>query len=601
MKVLLLVRCIVVAALLVPATAAFAFRSSTPARPLQVGATGVATVTPGVPVPAGAPCVVSLFQNLQVYENSPASYAYAPPSGCLGPWAKVVLQVGVTESTNGSYEDATNAFIRLGNIPLFEGGMAMARQRTPATWQVERDVTDLASLLVHAHNGQTGLVPEQTYWTTEAGVQASLSARLLFYPASSRKPAPATPDGVYPVAQDSMITLPHNIVRAYLDVYNARPWWFTCASDQEVYNSTFPFISALAPGSTPRLGIFAPAQGCAGGSFEEILVSVDSTPAGIAPVFPVLSADLNGYFPRTINAPVQPPQMLNHIPYRVDLTPFAPYLNRAGKHRLELSLPANAYLLVYLDKGASVVDGFVTVNTLAGERTLPIVNDTIHKEGDSGTVRATTSLDHDFRIEGYMMTSRGRVDTSVHQKSHFLNTQVFFFDGLEFPDYRHYQQHLWLTSQTKQHSRRTRAGVVLQDNVLTASYPLQFFYDMDGYVFLSDDPEALPSKGSISVEQHRNLDASYLKNGFGTYASHVRDSFVSSHTRDLRTNQDRHWNSQAEYRFGDSQASCYQSALTALDGAVATEAHGAGCPNGQNQLRWHDHPDGSPDSLGWAH
>jgi hypothetical protein len=34
---------------------------------------------------------------------------------------------------------------------------------------------------------------------------------------------------------------------------------------------------------------------------------------------------------------------------------------------------------------------------------------------------------------------------------------------------------------------------------------------------------------------------------------------------------------------------------------VATEAHGAGCPNGQNQLRWHDHPDGSPDSLGWAH
>ncbi|MCX7513049.1 hypothetical protein [Frateuria sp. STR12] len=597
-----LARRIVAASLLVPALAAFASQGSrTPAQPLQIGTTGVATVTPGLPVPAGAPCVVNLFQNLGVAEMSPSSYVYAPPSGCLGPWSKVILQVGVTESPDGSYEDATNAYIRLGNIPLFEGGLAMARQPTPASWQVERDVTDLAPLLIRAHKGQAGLVPEQTYWYNEMSVDATLSARLLFYPASSRTPASKTPDSVYPVTRNSLITLPHNIVRAYLDVYNARPWWFTCASDQEAYNSELPFFSSLAPGGAQQLGIFAPGQGCAGSSFEEILVRVDGVAAGIAPVFPALSADLNNYFPRTLNAPVQPPQMLNHVPYRVDLTPFAPYLNRTGKHRIELSLPANAYLLVYLDKGSTMVNGFVTVNTLNGERTLPLINDTVRKNGDSGTVRASTRLDHDFDIEGYMMTSRGRVDTSVHQISHFLNTQVFYFDGLQFPEYRHYQEHLWLASQTQQHSRRTRAGVVLQDDVVTASYPLQWFYDMDGYVFVSDEPEAVPSKGSISVEQHRNLDASYLKGGFGTYTSRVRDNFVSSHTRDLRVNQDRSWKSQAAYRFGDSQGSCYQSALTALNGAVSTEAQGVGCTDGQNRLRWHDHPDGSPDSLGWVH
>lgn len=600
MKFLLLARRIIAASLLVPAIAASQENPSA-AQPLQVGSTGVATVTPGVPVPTGAPCVVNLFQNQDVAEYNPISYAYAPPSGCSGPWAKVVLQVSVTESTNGSYDDATNAYIRLGNIPLFEGGMAMARQPTPATWQVERDVTDLVPLLRHAHNGQTGLVSEQAYWDNMTTVEAALSARLLFYPASSRTPAPATPDGVYPVAQNALITLPHNIVRAYLDVYNARPWWFTCASDQEAYNSGLPFFSSLAPGGAQKLGIFPPGQGCAGSSFEEILVRVDGAPAGIAPVFPVLSADLNYYFPRTINAPLQPPQMLNHVPYRVDLTPFAADLNRTGQHRLELSVPANAYLLVYLDKGASVVNGFVTVNTLNAERTLPLINDTVKKDGDTGTVRASTGLDHDFDIEGYIMTSRGRVDTSVHQTSHFLNTQVFYFDGLQYPNYRHYQEHLWLASQTQQHSRRTRAGVVLQDDVFTASYPLQLFYDMDGYTFDGDGPEVAPSKGSISVEQHRNLDASYLKGGFGTYTSRVRDSFVSSHTRNLLTNQDSNWKSQAQYRFGDSQGSCYQSALTALNGAVATEAQGVGCTNGQNHLRWHDHPDGSPDSLGWAH
>jgi len=212
----------------------------------------------------------------------------------------------------------------------------------------------------------------------------------------------------------------------------------------------------------------------------------------------------------------------------------------------------------------------------------------------------TTNLDRDFRIEGFVMTSHGRVDSSVHQTSHFSNTQQFYVDGLVLPDFRHYRQHLLIDSSTQQHSRRTRGSLVLDDNVLTASYPLDLLYDMDGYIYDGDVPEAAPAKGSATVEQHRNLDASYQRRGFGTYTSRVRESFNASRTHDILARQDSNWQGQAQYRFTDSQGSCYQSAMTALDGLVATQARGVGC-GGHNHLRWFAHPDGSPDSLGWTH
>lgn len=126
-------------------------------------------------------------------------------------------------------------------------------------------------------------------------------------------------------------------------------------------------------------------------------------------------------------------------------------------------------------------------------------------------------------------------------------------------------------------------------------------WNADGHVVDNDAPETIPTNESASVEQHWNLDTSHLRNGFAPYTSRVRESFISSRTRDLQTQQDSNWQSQAQYRFNDSPGSCYQSALTTLDGAVATEDRGVGCPNGQNHVRWRAHPDGSPDSLGWTH
>jgi hypothetical protein len=607
-----------VSAALLFASASSAFATQgTSVEPSQVGSTGLATTTPHVPAAAGTPCVVNLFQNVVVMEqnqNTPLQgtpYTYAPPAGCRGPWAKVILKVTVDEEEGGYFSDATKAYVRLGGIPIFEGSLSNLPTQMPtlppnADWTAERDVTDLASLFVWAHTGQVGLLPEQAIWQDNMTVeQASLSAQLLFYPASAATPAQSTADAVYRVVpEDDSVTLPHNIVRAYLDIYNAQPWWFTCIPTQED-KSGLPFFSPLAPGGADKAGIGPPGQGCDGGSFAEIGVSIDGTPAGVAPVAPLLSSNLNYFASLTFNAPIQPPQLLNYMPYRVDLTPFAAILNEAGAHTIALSRPANAYLLVYQDAGSTHVSGAVTLNTLAGSPGSPMVTDTIQTSGDTAAGTVTTGLDRNFTIQGFVNTSRGRVDSSVQQTSHFQNTQTFYLkglDGLKIPESRRYQQNLSLTSTTSQHSHRTRAGLVLNDEVRTASYPLDLDYAMDGYtVDNGDGVETLPSDWSASVEQHRDLDAAYQKGGFGFYTSQVRDGFVSSRSRDLTTDQDSNWQAQAEYRFGDNQGSCYQSALTALDGAVASEVTGSGCSGGHNHVRWFAHPDGSPDSLGWAH
>jgi hypothetical protein len=163
-------------------------------------------------------------------------------------------------------------------------------------------------------------------------------------------------------------------------------------------------------------------------------------------------------------------------------------------------------------------------------------------------------------------------------------------------------QYVSLASKTRQHSRRTSAGAVLNDDLRTASYPLDLHFDMDGNtVDYGDGVETIPSNGSASIEQHRNINATYQQAGVVLYKSHVRESFTGSRTHDLTTNEDSDWQSQDDYRFHDSQGSFFHRMLTAVDGAVSADVKGVDCHGGHNHVRWFAHPDGSPDSLGWIH
>lgn len=598
----------VAAWLLAPVSFALVFQAAQAQS--QIGATGPVSTAPStVPVPAGKPCEVDLLTiaNGSLFEEYPtgstegdANFTYAPPANCPGPWAKVVLKVSVQEQISGI--DSTRASIRLGDVQIYAGTMSNLPPPGPADfpfWEVERDVTDFSSLFTTAQNGVASLVSDQGYWQNYQGINTiSMWAELLFYPASSTNPAQKTPDAVVGLPSGTnTVTLPHNIVRAYLDIYNQEPWWFTCVPDQEFNQKKRPFGSDLAIGGAYKSDA-VPDEGCGGGSFAEIGVSIDGAPAGVAPVFPLLSPIDNFAFLNALNAPIQPPQLLNYAPYRVDLTPFAAVLNQPGQHTVALSRSDAANLLVYEDKGSKQVGGAVLLNTLASSNGSPTVTDTIQSSGDSLSGQVTTSLDRGFVITGYVNTSKGRVDASVEQTSHFQNTQDFYLNGLTFPNYREYRQHVQLASQTLQHSQRIRAGVVLNDDLVTASYPLDLRYDMTGHVL---DHAAYPLQGTISATQQRNLDAIHLKQNAALYASQVRDNFVSTNTYNTVTGKNSNWQSQADYHFTDNLGSCYQSALTALNGIVATETSGVGCPNGHNAVLWFAHPDGSPDSLGWAH
>lgn len=611
MKLLSLQSRTIAALVMAPVSFAFVFQTAL-AQSSQLGATGPVSTAPSVSVPAGTPCEVDLLNvaNGGILEEYPAgstygdaNFTYAPPANCPGPWAKVVLKVTVQEPF--SYRDTTQASIRLGDVQIYAGTMSNLPAPAAAAfpvWEVERDVTDFSSLFTTAQNGVASLVSDQSYWQNLQDNTINMWAQLLFYPASSASPAQKTPDAVVGLLTGTnTVALPHNIVRAYVDIYNQEPWWFTCVPDQEFNQKSRPFWSGLAIGAGDKIGDGVPGEGCGGGSFAEIGVNIDGTPAGIAPVFPLLSSTYNFTFFNALNAPTQPSQLLNYVPYRVDLTPFAAVLNQPGQHTIALSRQDAANLLIYEDKGSNQVSGAVLLNTLASSGDSPTVTDSIHPGGDSLSGQITTKLDRGFIIEGYVNTSKGRVDASVEQASHFQNTQDFYLDGLTFPNYREYRQHVQLASQTLQHSQRIRAGLVLSDDLVTTSYPLDLLYDMTGYVLYADINEAYPLQGTVSATQHRNLDAVHLKHDAAPYASQVRDNFVSTNTYNTVTGKNSNWQSQADYHFYDTQGSCYQSALTALNGVVATEANGADCPNGQNAVLWFAHPDGSPDSLGWAH
>ena len=117
-----------------------------------------------------------------------------------------------------------------------------------------------------------------------------------------------------------------SFVRAYLDVENVFPSrdliWYTCWTDDSTHVLLGDF---LAPGTNQKNALNPPDEGCGGGSFREVKVRVDGTPAGIAPGFPLVIADLNWSEDLFNNAdlPIPTLEMLNAKPYRIDLSPFA--------------------------------------------------------------------------------------------------------------------------------------------------------------------------------------------------------------------------------------------------------------------------------------
>jgi hypothetical protein len=411
----------------------------------KIGTQFEATADPLVQRPHEQPCVVPLFANYQFahFSDSSQTFQFTPPANCSGPWEKVVLEIDFSE--NGGVQFDRTASMYVANANIYFGTTPEPLATPTNTWHVERDVTDYTALFGIPQQGTIVLANCTTDcpapFNTLNGV-FTVNAALEFYPAQRGHDGDddrgrdrhehRTPDQVLPLVQSNgsggvnlpatlssptdqlstTFTLPTNTVEAYLDVVSQSQ------STDEQWYACFP----------NDLSNINDVYGCGNTDFRETEVSIDGTPAGIAPVSPWV---YTGFLPDQW-VPTPGAQTIDFVPYRVNLTPFAGLLSDGKPHTVAISVfnddsyfSATASLLLFLDSGSTKITGKVTKNTL----TIPSPVITENLQGTS-TITGTINVasDRNFTITGYVNTSRGKVKTSVSQHQKFSGTQTIDFD-----------------------------------------------------------------------------------------------------------------------------------------------------------------------------
>jgi len=444
-----------------------------------VGSQNTVTADPPVSHPHAKPCVVQLYSGVQFADFTPKTYQFAPPSGCAGPWEKVVFTADFSVSAGVQYDRTAQVF--LGHVNIYYGTTAEPGSTLAPAWHVERDLTDYSALFNTAQTGEVDLGNLVNSMYT--GVITS-SAALEFYPAQKgRDDAPQTADAVYPLPNAAggaatlsqttdqlaeTFTLPANVERAYLDVITQSQsndeFWYTCVPND----------------------VAGELQSCGNTGFREAEISVDGQPAGVAPVYPWI---YTGGIDPFLWAPLPGVQTLNFVPYRIDLTPFAGLLSNGQPHTVAVSVfnsdnyfLATATLLVFEDHGAARVTGAVTANTI-GSGPAPNVAENLQTDssGDiTGSVTVTST--REFHVAGYVKTSHGRVDTDVHQNVNFSNAQGFIINATSYIQD--------ITQKTTVDSRTiTRSGDQIFATLQAYQYPLTL-----------DISEVFASDGSLNLQ-----------------------------------------------------------------------------------------------------
>ena len=432
------------------------------AGPLVVGSGNEAVIEPLVPHPNEAPCVVPLVSGAK-FGAETVSYSYTPPAACPGPWAAVVLDISLSVA-HGRQFDRTG-LLQLGGVPIWFGTTAEPRATLAPSWSFQKSLTDYTALFGTAQSG-TMQIPNYQSSTYPSTITASAS--LSFYPASTAYPAPVTADVVLPLPAGGGLatlntgadqlsitsTLPTNIARATLDLYLQAQigdeFWYTCVP------------TALS----------AALEACGNTSFREGEITVDGTPAGVAPIFPwIFTGGIDPY----LWQPIPGVQTFSFTPFHADLSPFAGVLSSGQPHTIATSVfNANGYfsatgaLLLFLDHGVSTVTGAITRNTL-GTASPAVASNIAQANGAaSGTVDVTSV--HDFTISGTATGSAGQVVNTVAQSTRFTSNQSFNVSANRELQITHQDTVTRITS--------TSAGPgATYKNTTTLNYPLSVYYN----------------------------------------------------------------------------------------------------------------------------
>jgi Peptide N-acetyl-beta-D-glucosaminyl asparaginase amidase A len=538
-----------------------------------VGSPNTATAVPPIPHPDTKPCVVELFQNDKFQNFNVQSFQFTPPAACPGPWGKVILQGHFFVTAGVQFDRTANVWI--GGTNIYFGTTPEPRSSVSPHWHFERDLTDYSSIFTTPQTGTVilGNIVNSTYTGIIHG-----SVDLEFYPVAASETAPVTADVVLPLSAGPTggtatlgstasilaqgFTMPTNVERAFLDVYaqsqNADEFWYTCVPND----------------ATSQL------ESCGGTAFREAEVTIDGTPAGVAPVYPWI---FTGGIDPFLWAPIPGVQTLEFVPYRVNLTPFAGMLSDGTPHTVGLSVfnannyfEATASLLLYLDHGSTQITGTTTRNSLAAAPSPRIIERLKNNGGGSvngGTTSGTvsTTVPRQVSIAGFVNTSHGRVDTEVHQVIHFANVQTFKIVGLiavnplatELQD---------ITQDTTISSTTTvRSGSNTWVNVNQLEWPLtvdiSFVTNADGSF-----------TQVTNIQQAYNRTDARTHNGVSTFSSKLsnavstQDTLFISAGFSITGNQGQA--SSQNYSYSDSLGNCYNKALAATDSLLTSVTNG---------------------------
>jgi hypothetical protein len=519
----------------------------------QIGTSLEATADPAVPRPHTKPCVVTLLSN-QAFDNfNNQPFTYTPPTSCPGPWSKVVFEGDFSIQAGVQYDRTAEIF--LGGVDIYFGTTAEPLQSVTDAWHVERDLTDYTALFKTPQTGFASLGN-----LIEPGLNSIIygTFTLEFYPADFRNPAPKTPDSVLPIptpggtfAIDSgnpeltqTFTLPTNIEGAYLDVFaqsqNAEEQWFLCVP------------STLSP----TLG------DCQNTSFREVEISIDGTPAGVAPVYPwIYTGGIDPY----LWIPIPGVQTLNFKPYRVDLTPFAAELSNGQQHTIGISVynaysyfSTDAVLLLYQDHGSQSVTGELTRNTLTAPNPT-VVNTVSFNSSGVGSGTVTTTNSHDFTISGYVNTSHGRISTTVDEAVKFENVTYIALTASNQEIQNEVQ------TSTVDAKTTTQRGFLSETRDVHFSYP--FTINLSDTFLSSGD---VPQVTSIHQE-YRKSETDTLE-GFPVFQSSESNAVSTNDSTEFVYSNGGYYlgpstsqGSQQTYVYKDSFGNCYSRTLTAAD------------------------------------
>lgn len=501
-----------------------------------VGSANVATAAPTLPRPSTTPCAVPLFTGYIFNDFSSQTFNYTPPASCPGPWSKVVLTADFSVTAGLQYD--RTAHISVAGVNIYSGTTEEPGSSEAPSWHVERDLSEYASMFTTAQSGAVDL--DNLVNSTYTGVLSG-TAQLLFYPVDSNTPAAPSADAVYAFSSgangrpvdlntststlSATYTFPTNVVRAYMDVIaqgqSNDEFWYTCAPNS----------------------LATQLQTCGSTAFRQTQITIDGTPAGLAPVYPwIFTGGIDPGLWRNIPAV----QALNLQPYRVDLSPFAAKLDDGNPHTISLSVlnadsyfAVNAALLIYRDKVMQTVTGSITSNSLALP-TAPNISNQTSVDSQSDTVGSLgTTSQTQYQIIGQIQSSHGLEVLSVQQNMNFSNVQTYTDTTQDF-------------MQTTTVTSTSLSMIGNQQTMLTrqSSYPLHFNYSVDA----AGNPTSVVNM-AFNVQNTLNV------NGQVTYSAQVNDNVNNSSLYVINTEPSMHTGAE-QYQFGDSKGSCYNRTLT---------------------------------------